>query len=508
MLQLASLIAIYGVMMFIWTFAYLNRSRDQVNQAFLVFLSNIIVWMILNNLNEFTGNGIFGILLKTVYWLSMMQLAITFLLFVYRIVRRKLDWQFLLFFSINTLAILVRYLFPIDYSNPAFWRITQPVVALILSCAFTLPALFAFFLIIRQMHASKGERRTAQYRYILFGTGLALIISIFSELILPTFFHITEDLHLMYVAVAVFSVSIFVSIMRYRLFSLRADYIYRKLFLNANEGVLIVNKSGRIMNVNNMGKNILQDEFLDAGDLVSEYIPDYRFEENYCRQEVKTSRDGSTRYLLMTQHPIDESGHDSEKLLQLTDVTQAHIHFEQEKEQLLEQVKLDQLTGLYNKHFLMDKYEGVQEGAIVKSLLFIDVDDFKSINDRFGHLAGDKVLRELAACIRGTIRCANDAVRFGGDEFIVVLENTEAEAAYAVAERIRSQASELEFCADGEKFHITLSIGLIEGVSSLSELIEKADRAMYRSKGNGKNRTTLVREETDSADGPYHLSLF
>ncbi|MPN01404.1 Diguanylate cyclase DosC [bioreactor metagenome] len=139
------------------------------------------------------------------------------------------------------------------------------------------------------------------------------------------------------------------------------------------------------------------------------------------------------------------------------------------------------------------------------ALLFIDVDDFKNINDTYGHLVGDAVLKELAACIKNNVRIANDAVRFGGDEFVIVLENVSAEEAYLVAERIRSCAGELEFSGAESAFHITLSIGLIEGAAPLNELLEKADHAMYTSKSKGKNNTTIFSE--NSADGAFHMKL-
>ena len=168
-------------------------------------------------------------------------------------------------------------------------------------------------------------------------------------------------------------------------------------------------------------------------------------------------------------------------------------------------LNIDQLTGLFSRQYLRDKYEGAIKCAARTALLFIDVDDFKNINDSYGHLVGDEVLRELAACIKNNVRVANDAIRFGGDEFVIVLENTSAEEAYLVAERIRSCAGELEFYGAESIFHITLSIGLIEGAAPLDELLEKADRAMYASKNKGKNKTTVFSEK--GSDGSFHMKL-
>ena len=505
MFQLISLVIIYGVMMFIWTFVFLNRSHDKVNQAFLIFLSNILIWMVLNNLDEFSDGTIVTLATKTVYWLSMMYLSITFLFFIYRLLKRRIDWKFYTALGLNTLTVVVRYLFPIDYSDPTFWRLTDPVVAPLMSLAFSLPALYALYLVIRQVITTKDKRLRAQLNYIFYGIGLALVISVISEYLLPTVFHVKEKLYLMHSAVAIFAVAMFMSIMRHRLLNLRSDYVYRSLFLNASEGILIVNRTGRIVSINRVGREILQDEHLDAGDLVSGYIPGYRFDADYNRFEAKVQHGGQKRFLSLTQYPIDERERDTTKLLILTDVTQAHMLQELEKVQLLEKSNFDQLTGLYNKQYLREKFKAHTEHAGVTALIFIDVDDFKSINDTYGHLVGDEVLRELAACIKGNVRATNAAIRFGGDEFVILLEHTQAEDAFLVAERIRTCANALEFSGAETVFHITLSIGLIDGSAPLDELLEKADRAMYISKKKGKNKTTVFRESEE--DSAFHMSL-
>lgn len=506
MFQLITVILTYGVMMFIWSFVFLNRSHDKVNQSFLLFLSNILIWMVLSSLAELNDGTPVSLGMNTLYWWSMMYLAITFLNFTYRLIKRPIDWKFFFFLALNTATIAVRYLYPMDYSDPTFWRLSDPVVAPLMSFTFSLPAIYALFLVLRQAMQAKDKRQKAQLNLILLGIGMALVISVCSEYVLPTIFHINEKLHLMHFAISVFVVAIFISIMRFRLFYLQTDYIYRTLFLNASEGILIVNPAGRIMSVNRIGKEILRDEFLDAGDLVSTYIPAYRFDAEYKQTEMEVALGGQKRYLTVTQYPLEEDPRELTKLLILADLTQVRQQQEREKEQLIEMSNVDQLTGLYNKQYLREKYSEQSAGAQTeKALLFIDVDDFKSINDTYGHLLGDEVLCALAACIKENIRVSNDAIRFGGDEFVIVLEQTVAEDAYLVAERIRACANALTFTAGEQSFHITLSIGLIEGSAPLNELIEKADRAMYSSKNRGKNKTTRFLEEYD--DGAYHMHL-
>ena len=172
MFQLISLFAIYGVMMFIWTFVYLNRSHDQVNRSFLIFLSNILVWMVLNNLNDFGDGTVVTLATKTVYWLSMMYLSITFLYFTYRLLQRKIDWLFDTALALNTLMAVLRYCYPIDYSDPTFWRMDDAVAAPLMSLSFSLPAIYALYLVLRQVISTKDKRQRAQLNYILYGIGL------------------------------------------------------------------------------------------------------------------------------------------------------------------------------------------------------------------------------------------------------------------------------------------------------------------------------------------------
>ena len=505
MFQLIALVLIYGVMMFIWTFVFLNRSHDKVNQSFLLFLTNILIWMVLNNLDDFSGVAKISIATKTVYWLSMMFLSSTFLYFIYRLLKKKIDWVFFAALGLNTLTVIARYCYPIDYSNPVFWRLSDPVVAPLMSLSFSLPAIYALFLVLKSTILTKDKRVRVQLNYVLYGTGLALVVSVFSEYVLPAVFHVHQKLYLMHSAIAIFVVTIFISIMRYRLLNLRSDYIYKNLFLNASEGILIVNRAGRIVSINNVAREILNDENLDAGDIVANYIPGYRYDLNYRQQEMALTLGGRRQYLLMTQYPIDELERDTAKLLVLSDLTQSRERHEQEKEELLEKSNIDQLTGLYTKRYLLEKHRGRDQHPRRTALLFIDVDDFKVINDSYGHLTGDLVLRELAYCIKNNVRGSNDAVRFGGDEFVVILENTGAEEAYFVAERIRSCVGELEFSGMDALFHITISIGLIEGAAPLDELLDKADRAMYASKNKGKNKTTVF--SGDENDSAYHMRL-
>src|SRR5256714_11627448 len=155
----------------------------------------------------------------------------------------------------------------------------------------------------------------------------------------------------------------------------------------------------------------------------------------------------------------------------------------------------DDLTHLYNSRYLnlvlRRETKRASRSGRPLSLLFIDLDGFKGVNDTHGHLSGSRALVEAAAVIRGSARETDVVARFGGDEFAVVLPDTGGEGAFAVGERIRDRVAAHRFLAgDGLDVHLTASVGvatLPDVAASADELVAAADKAMYRVKDSGKN---------------------
>jgi diguanylate cyclase (GGDEF)-like protein len=155
----------------------------------------------------------------------------------------------------------------------------------------------------------------------------------------------------------------------------------------------------------------------------------------------------------------------------------------------------DDLTHLYNSRYLDQvlrrETKRASRSGRPLSLLFIDLDGFKTVNDTHGHLYGSRALVEAAAVIRGSARETDVAARFGGDEFAIVLPDTGSEGAYAVGERIRERlAAHLFLADDGLNMHLTGSVGvatLPDVANSAEELLQAADKAMYQVKDRGKN---------------------
>lgn len=162
---------------------------------------------------------------------------------------------------------------------------------------------------------------------------------------------------------------------------------------------------------------------------------------------------------------------------------------------LYELATKDGLTKLYiHRHFrtlLEEEITRATRYKHVMSLLMTDIDDFKRINDTYGHLTGDKVLKEIARTMKNSIRNIDIASRYGGEEFTIILPETAAKDAVIIAERLRNNISKLEFTSpENVPFSVSISIGIAEFPSCAStpeELIECADKALYRAKNSGKN---------------------
>lgn len=161
---------------------------------------------------------------------------------------------------------------------------------------------------------------------------------------------------------------------------------------------------------------------------------------------------------------------------------------------LREQATTDDLTGLPNRRYLMQR--GAQETAraerheVPLSLAMIDIDFFKSVNDRHGHAAGDSVLKELAALLHGAVRESDLVARLGGEEFAVLLPHTALDDATQLADRLRIAVEEHVFVVLGHELRLTVSVGVAscEGPCAMDQILGDADDALYRAKAAGRNR--------------------
>lgn len=163
----------------------------------------------------------------------------------------------------------------------------------------------------------------------------------------------------------------------------------------------------------------------------------------------------------------------------------------------------DPLTQTHNRRYFMDianmEFEKSMRHRLPLSLIMLDVDDFKLVNDQHGHILGDMVLRNLSDAIQPRLRNHDLMARYGGEEFAIVLPHTDASAAHFVASRLCEMVRTIQVQnSHGELIKISVSIGvatLQPRMRNLNQLIDAADQALYRAKRAGKNRVEVASDE-------------
>jgi len=176
-------------------------------------------------------------------------------------------------------------------------------------------------------------------------------------------------------------------------------------------------------------------------------------------------------------------------------------HLRDNVQNSIEMAITDALTGLHNRRYMESHLGTLAEQASSRgkplALMMLDIDFFKSINDKYGHDAGDDVLREFAVRVRKSIRGIDLACRYGGEEFVIVMPETDLPVAGVVAERLRRSIAGEPFAVNkgAKRIEVTISIGLstleLKG-EPIGDVLKRADTALYRAKNDGRNRVVAA----------------
>ncbi len=259
------------------------------------------------------------------------------------------------------------------------------------------------------------------------------------------------------------------------------------------------------------------DHFLGGGDPL--YFPDLAAEpllERIASGESVRSvaalplrAEGKTLGMIEVHHPeIDPFGEKELGILSVVAVFAAgRIRRAREMERL---VYIDPLTGVFSRRFFEEQalreVERANRESVPLALVMVDLDNFKEVNDRFGHPAGDSILARVARLLQENVRRIDLVTRFGGEEFAILLPGATREQSEAICERLRSLMEGLPVPEDREgSFHLTTSIGValypdqvergLDLTATRKELLAKADAALYRAKRSGKNQVLFWSEE-------------
>ncbi len=181
-------------------------------------------------------------------------------------------------------------------------------------------------------------------------------------------------------------------------------------------------------------------------------------------------------------------------------------HLRQQRDEMRQLADTDTLTGLSNRRAGLRQLEHYLQQAKLAgqplSIGFLDIDLFKQINDRYGHDVGDQVLISVANTLESGVRSRSDVIRMGGEEFLILLPGSSAEAALPRLEQLRERVTQHASSLDHDGLHVTASIGLAElhpQDPDMAALLRRADNAMYRAKRSGRNRVVDARDELEPA---------
>jgi len=282
---------------------------------------------------------------------------------------------------------------------------------------------------------------------------------------------------------------------RHRLFDLQqvaCDY----LFEHMQEGIIALDHNLQIIGINPAAQHILADDKSAAiGQSIAEFPPFETawFERGSGKVEIAIERDGVAGLYEMQSSLVGESASSSGVYLAVLRDIREHKRIE-EKLHLL--AITDPLTGVFNRRqvILLAEREISRARRINHpiSAILLDVDHFKQVNDTKGHRAGDQALQEIAQACQENLREHDIFGRYGGDEFIAILPETGLETAFVVAERLRKRAETLPKAECPERWCVTISLGVAaldtNSPSGLDNLLEQADRALYKAKAAGRNR--------------------
>ena len=437
----------------------------------------------------------------TAYFLQSTSVILMFVgglqsLKVFKVVKRELTLILCLIAILASVWVVLRI--------PATWQIILPTIYLIVGFFF-----LGFCFALPHRHGMNQ---------ILRKTGLTIILLGFYYLFTITPWGIENQVHswgieaILYCLVILSTILSTTSLLKEQVTVLQRELKFSKakipLFIQASPYPIIISqlKDDRLMLVNEKASDLFNIDIRNPKIFRTE---EYYVDPNARKELLRRLADSSvvenfqallrkpgtdeTFWLEMSARVID---FENEVALYTAfkDITAQKQH----EQDLFEKAVKDPLTGCYNRR----QFQELANKEIRRAwrynntftLIMLDIDHFKKVNDTHGHAAGDEVLKALAACITGTLRTSDIFARYGGEEFIILLPETTIENGYLVAERIREKVAALMVpVSESENIHFTISLGVVESTysSDINELTKYADAALYASKENGRNKTTV-----------------
>lgn len=273
-----------------------------------------------------------------------------------------------------------------------------------------------------------------------------------------------------------------------------------RVFESMNEGVIVLNQNGAIVDYNNamldvipmLNKLDIGKSIADVFD-VNQQLVKIIGEKQECDYEL--CQDGEIRHFHIRFSTVrNKNNLQIGQIITFVDVTE-RVYLQEKLKQL---ASMDGLTQVFNRTFFMEMSEKIFETLIMNggnvSVIMFDIDHFKKVNDTFGHEVGDIVLTHVASVAKESIRATNIIGRYGGEEFIICMPDTPLDEAYELANTIRLNVSERYACINNKEISTTSSFGIShahlkvgDNSQSIHSLMRQADLALYAAKRNGRN---------------------
>ena len=275
------------------------------------------------------------------------------------------------------------------------------------------------------------------------------------------------------------------------------------IFENSVTGMVVLGPGNRVIDYNKAA-----EKFFKAINIsLNKYPIEHILEQEPKLLEIFQSKnncdfslviDGEERFFEIDVVPLGDHHDGNTRMLKsIRDVTEER----KVQEQLKFLATIDSLSGLYNRAEFMNlakrEFDLAKRNNEELSLLIMDLDNFKIINDTFGHAAGDKMIREIGSIIKKSFRKTDIAGRIGGEEFAVVFKNTSLEEAKKVAEKFRETVAKRKVVYSDHEISFTVSIGVtaihgnIEDINDVEDMLKMADNALYKAKAKGRNRVAF-----------------
>jgi diguanylate cyclase (GGDEF)-like protein len=363
--------------------------------------------------------------------------------------------------------------------------------------AFLCTLLVVFSLIATKKAALNRSRRLV--RFVLFPSALFSILVFLANLILP-FLGLAAIPPIAHLIFGLLIIVTGLAILRYRMFRIEPGFVIERLFFEVTDLVILTDMRGLIRRSNQA--NLFKETL--AGKPIQAVLPDLEL-RGQAIYRAPQKRVFETDLLLSTGERIPVRGslsvvadiHDDpvgyffllHDLRAVRELAQYAADLRESYEKLEMLSKTDHLTGIWNRarfnEVLQTEFERYRRYSEPFTVLLFDIDKFKLVNDTLGHLAGDHVLKKVTARVQQEIRATDVFARWGGDEFAVLCPHLDGPGAAQVAERIRRAVAS----ASEEQFAISASIGMasVTRQDNLTELLERADAAIYTAKQQGGN---------------------